>query len=122
MALNVQPRGTLPARTAPAYTPPTLDELALAAALCWHNERQHGEVAAALGISRRTLARWKQRPEFEAAYTAVALSSDIYRQIHRADVDRDVAWHRASIERTYNRALAEYGYRRRRRKPRGWWS
>lgn len=62
-----------PTRETGRFSPPTVQEIAHAAALCWLNDRRHGTVAAALGINRRTLARWKRRPEFEAAYEAAAL-------------------------------------------------
>jgi len=50
------PRGPSPAR------------LALAAKLCYADELTDEAIARRLGISRRTLARWKHRPEFQAAW------------------------------------------------------
>ncbi len=42
-----------------------------AALLCWHDRYNDEKIARSLGISRRTLARWKHRPEFVAAREAV---------------------------------------------------
>ena len=47
---------------------PTVDQLAEAAALLYVNELRDEEIAARLGVCRRTLARWKHRPAFQAAY------------------------------------------------------
>jgi transposase len=47
---------------------PSLGRLRLAAKLCYVDELTDEAIARRLGISRRTLARWKQRPEFQAAY------------------------------------------------------
>jgi transcriptional regulator with XRE-family HTH domain len=47
---------------------PSLGRLRLAAQLCLADELTDEEIARRLGISRRTLARWKQRPEFQAAW------------------------------------------------------
>jgi len=58
---------------------PTRAVLRRAAALCFRDELPDVEIAAELGVCRRTLARWKHRPEFEAAYTA---------------------WYRAEVKRT----------------------
>ncbi len=44
-----------------------------AALLCWHDRYNDETIAQTLGISRRTLARWKHRPEFVSASTAAQL-------------------------------------------------
>ena len=77
-------RNAPPRRMAPSYAPPTPEELGHAAALCWLDAVRDEQIAARLGITRRSLARWKRRPEFQAAYTAAALvwgaEVDCYRQ------------------------------------------
>jgi hypothetical protein len=51
--------------------PPTPAEVGRAAALWVVDQQTDAQIARELGIGRRTLARWKQRPEFVAAVTAV---------------------------------------------------
>jgi hypothetical protein len=51
--------------------PPTPEEVGRAAALCVLDQQTDAQIAQQLGIGRRTLARWKQRPEFVAAMTAL---------------------------------------------------
>jgi hypothetical protein len=51
--------------------PPTPEEVGRAAAWCVRDAETDGEIARRLGIGRRTLARWKQRPEFVAAVAAL---------------------------------------------------
>lgn len=41
--------------------------LLFAAALLWEDRATDAQIAAALGISRRTLARWKHRPDMRLA-------------------------------------------------------
>ena len=44
----------------------------LAAALCFLDEEPDERVARRLGVARRTLARWKKRPEYAAAWAALS--------------------------------------------------
>ena len=53
------------------YDPPTAGEVGRAAALCVQDILTDEQIARQLGIVRRTLARWKQRPDFAAALAAV---------------------------------------------------
>lgn len=62
--------GTAKPPSSPPAAAPMPDEIGTAAALCWYSDRAHWTVARTLGISRRTLTRWKARPDFQAAYTA----------------------------------------------------
>ena len=64
------------------WRPPTPEEVGRAAALCYANVGTDEQVARRLGISRRTLARWKKRPEFVAAATAVL-------EFHRRELERE---------------------------------
>lgn len=50
---------------------PTVVQLGRAAAWCSIDDETDEEIAARLGVCRRTLARWKQRLEFRAASVAV---------------------------------------------------
>jgi hypothetical protein len=51
--------------------PPTPEELGRAAAWCAQDRLTDVAIARRLGIGRRTLARWKHRPEFRAALAAL---------------------------------------------------
>lgn len=51
--------------------PPTPEEIGRAAAWCVQDRATDVEIARRLGIGRRTLARWKHRPEFRAALAAL---------------------------------------------------
>jgi hypothetical protein len=116
------PSDAASARERVEYRPPTPEEVGTAAALCWLADRNEGEVTRALGITRRTLARWKHRPEFVAAFLAARLAWE-HEFRHRNAVEYErVEAARAEARARYEKALAEYGYRRRRRKPHGWWS
>ena len=53
------------------FLPPTAAEVGRAAALCFQDTDTDEQIACQLGIVRRTLARWKQRPEFMAAIAAL---------------------------------------------------
>ena len=46
---------------------PTPEQLVRAAVLCYFDDESDEEIAAELGVCRRTLARWKHRPEFAFA-------------------------------------------------------
>jgi hypothetical protein len=79
-------------------------------------------VTQALGITRRTLARWKHRPEFRAAFLAARIAWDTEFHYRNETEWRRVEEVKAELRRRHERDLAAYGYRRRRRRPRGWWS
>jgi hypothetical protein len=51
--------------------PPTPEEVGRAAAWCVRTTEPDTVIARRLGIGRRTLARWKQRPEYRAAVAAL---------------------------------------------------
>ena len=64
---------TAPRDVAPPADPvpwETLTPIERAARLCFEDRLRDEEIAAELGISRRTLARWKHRPDFAAAFEA----------------------------------------------------
>lgn len=48
----------------PKWQGPTTEQVVRAAVLCDLDDETDEEVAARLGVCRRTLARWKLRPEF----------------------------------------------------------
>jgi DNA-binding XRE family transcriptional regulator len=52
---------------------PTSDTLAMAAALLAEDGWTDAQIARYLGISRRTLARWKTRPDMVLAFDACRL-------------------------------------------------
>jgi hypothetical protein len=54
-----------------ASEPPTAEQIGRAAMLCDVDDLRDVDIAVALGISRRTLARWKRRDDFAAAMAAV---------------------------------------------------
>ena len=60
--------------------PPTAEEVGRAAALCFWDAVSDAAIAAQLGIVRRTLARWKRRPEFVAAIAALVAWQEISRE------------------------------------------
>lgn len=59
------------AARAQRYEPPTATEVGRAAALCFQDTLSDEQIACQLGIVRRTLARWKKRPDFAAAFAAL---------------------------------------------------
>ena len=63
------------------WRPPTPAEVGLAAALCFLDEEPDERIARRLGIARRTLARWKRRPEIVAAWAALSW-------FHRRELER----------------------------------
>ncbi len=50
---------------------PTVEQLALAVALLAEDRQTDQAIAAALGIARRTLARWKRHPLYAPMHLAV---------------------------------------------------
>src|SRR5215213_7638651 len=59
------------------FLPPTAAEVGRAAALCFQDTRTDAQIASQLGIVRRTLARWKKRPEFAAAIAALQVWQEL---------------------------------------------
>lgn len=55
----------------PPWMGPTSEQLGRAAALCSTRRLSQEVIAQRLGICRRTLARWRMRPEFAAATAAL---------------------------------------------------
>ena len=51
-------------------TPPSPDQIRRTAVLCYFDELPDERIARELGVCRRTLARWKRRPDLQAAYGA----------------------------------------------------
>ncbi len=107
--------GELPKRTAVVHTAPSLEEIGTAAALaCLYQGHEH-HAAAALGISRRTLNRWKQRAEYEAAATAahiVAQAEFCYWQdVAEEQIEQRTDW----LQRRHERELLALGFRPRQR-------
>ena len=60
---------------------PTPQQVGLVAALCYLDEEPDERIARRLGVARRTLARWKRRPEFVAAWAALSW-------FHRRELER----------------------------------
>src|SRR5262245_26129003 len=54
------------------YSGPTPDQIGQAAFLLYYDELRDDQIARELGICRRTLARWKLRPDFRAAFVAAS--------------------------------------------------
>ena len=57
---------------APKWAGPSPQQVGLAAALCYLDEEPDERIARRLGVARRTLARWKRRPEYAAAWAALS--------------------------------------------------
>jgi Helix-turn-helix domain len=55
----------------PSYAPPPREQVERAARLCFSDICTDAQIAAELGICRRTLARWKRRREFLAFGTTL---------------------------------------------------
>ena len=110
----------LPARTRTLHTPPTVEDIAHAAALACLCEGHEHTAAELLGVSRRTLSRWKRRPEYQAAELAAGLAADAawrrYRELHEREMRDLREWwqHRHEAE------IRAIGVRRRTRKRRPW--
>jgi hypothetical protein len=60
---------------------PTPEQVGEAAALLYRDAETDEAIARRLGIARRTLARWKGRPDFAAAWVAL-------RAYHRAELEQ----------------------------------
>ena len=71
-------------------TQPSTARISLAAVLCALDAENDEAIAARLGISRRTLVRWKKRPEFVAARDEFA--ERIGDEIRRVRLERAIAW------------------------------
>ena len=65
------------AARAQRYEPPTAGEVGRAAALCFQDTLTDEQIARQLGIVRRTLARWKQRADFAAAFAALQVWQEL---------------------------------------------
>ena len=65
------------AARAERYEPPTAAEVGRAAALCFQDTLTDEQIAGQLGIARRTLARWKKRPDFAAALAALQVWQEL---------------------------------------------
>ena len=68
------------AARAERYEPPTAGEVGRAAALCFQDTLTDEQIAGELGIARRTLARWKKRPDFAVALAALQAWQEITRE------------------------------------------
>jgi hypothetical protein len=62
------------------FLPPTAAEVGRAAALCFQDAQSDEQIARQLGIVRRTLARWKKRPDFAAAIAALQAWQEVERE------------------------------------------
>lgn len=84
---------------------PPVDLIAQAARLCYQDDQNDAEIAAQLGVCRRTLARWKRRGDFRAAWEALATA-------HRRRLRAELLEHarrranQAFDERRFNARLA----------------
>src|SRR5829696_3885663 len=67
------------------FLPPTAAEVGRAAALCFQDTHSDEQIARQLGIVRRTLARWKRRSEFAAAFAALQAWQEIQGEASGAD-------------------------------------
>ena len=63
------------------YEPPTAAEVGRAAALCFQDTLTDEQIAGQLGIARRTLARWKKRPDFAVALAALQAWQELVREV-----------------------------------------
>ena len=62
------------------YEPPTPEEVGRAAAVCVQDTLSDEQIAGQLGIARRTLARWKKRPDFAVALAALQAWQELTRE------------------------------------------
>ncbi len=69
----------------PKWLGPSPDQVIRAAVLCFIDDESDEEIAAELGICRRTLARWKLRTDFAFAERAMGeyLSEQAIRDVVR---------------------------------------
>ncbi len=87
---------------------PSVEQLAQAVALLAEDRQTDEAIARALGIARRTLARWKRHPLFGSMHLAVAVHD-------RLQLEREWEAQRRAEEAEWRRAAAERPARRRRR-------
>ncbi len=87
---------------------PSVEQLALAVALLADDRQTDEAIAAALNVSRRTLARWKHHPLYRPMCLAVVAH-------YRLQLDREweAKWRAREVEQ--RQAAAERPARRRRR-------
>ena len=64
--------GSVARPTAHASTGPTLQQLARAVAFCYDDTLKDEEIATILGVTRRTLARWKHHELWGPMYLAAS--------------------------------------------------
>ena len=83
----------------------------MAAFLCYMDELPDDQIAARFGVARRTLARWKHRPEFAVAVRTAALVGG--ELIHRYESERS-DYRRRVRQEAVAMAAAENPRRRRR--------
>ncbi len=87
---------------------PSVEQLAAAVALLAEDRQTDVQIAAALGIARRTLARWKRHPLYAPMRLAVLTH-------YRLQLDREWEARRQAEEAAYRQAAADRPARRRRR-------
>ncbi len=87
---------------------PSVEQLAQAVALLAEDRQTDQAIAAALNVSRRTLARWKRHPLYAPMRLAVAA-------YYRLQLDREWEARRQAAEAEQRQAAAERTARRRRR-------
>ena len=68
------------AARAEGYEPPTPEEVGRAVALCVQDILTDEQIAGQVGIARRTLARWKKRPDFAVALAALQAWHELTRE------------------------------------------
>jgi hypothetical protein len=77
---NTSPRGTRAWRKPCLVTSragPPLDKVIAAAVACYMDATTDEHIASALGCSRRTLARYKHREEFQIAFKSASMLYNI---------------------------------------------
>jgi|GEM_PF-4288155 len=76
---------------------PTINAIATAAALLCDDTQRDEDIAACLRVSRRTLARWKHRRDFQVAVEAIEvwnmirLLHDVREHVPREAIDEVLA-------------------------------
>ena len=110
----------IPARTRTLHTAPTVEDLAHAAALACLCEGHEHMAAALLGVSRRTLSRWKRRADYQVAERAAGRGADAawrrYREVHERELREQREW----LSRQHEAEIRAIGVRRRKRRRRPW--